>query len=366
METESTTSTTGERASRQRSQMSFWNKLDERLGLAGLAYPVPEYANSLPYILGGITLAGFIILILTGVLLAQFYDPNPAGAHDSVIYIITQVPFGDFLRSIHFWTANLVVVTLLLHLIRVFTTGSYKRPREANWLVGLGLFAVTLGFVFTGTVLKWDQEGVEALAHNKEIGEILGLWGVWFTSEFTRSVPILTRLYLGHVTLLPAIFTLLIIAHVYLIKQLGISPKPTLDALSGPPSKEQGSSRFTQHLRKMAGYGLWLLGLAGVLALVWPARLGYPGVSGAEVTKPPWMFLPFYPLEDVLGIRGLLVGGIVLFGLLALVPFVDRSKWVSPRRRKWIIIAGIILLVILIALAGYAWVSRPVPHLMGG
>lgn len=366
MATESTKSTSGLQAPSSASKISFWSKVDERLGLSGLAYPVPEYANSLPYILGGITLAGFIILILTGVLLAQFYDPDPAAAHDSVLYIITQVPFGDFLRSIHFWTANLVVITLLLHLIRVFTTGSYKRPREVNWLVGLGLFAISLGFVFTGTVLKWDQEGVEALAHNKEIGEILGLWGVWFTSEFTRSVPILTRLYLGHVTLLPAIFTLLIIAHVYLIKQLGISPKPTLEAASGPATKEEGGSRFSLHIRKMAGYGLWLLTLAGGLALIWPARLGYAGVSGAEVTKPPWMFLPFYPLEDVFGIQGLLIGGIVLFGLLALVPFVDRSKWVSPRKRKWIIIAGIFLLVLLIALAGYAWLSRPVPHIMGG
>lgn len=344
--------------------MSFWEKVDERLGLSGLAYPVPAHANSLPYVLGGITLFGFIVLILTGVWLAQFYHPDPANAHASVIFIITQVPFGDFIRGVHFWTANLVMITVLLHLMRIFTTGSYKRPREANWLVGLGLLAVTLGFVFTGTVLKWDQEGVEALAHNREIGELLGLWGVWFTSEFTRSVSILTRLYLGHVTLLPAALTLLIIAHVYLIKQLGISPQATADAASEPPAKEQGTSRFTVHLRKMTGYGLLLLALAGALALLWPAPLGQPGVPGAEVTKPPWMFLPFYPLEDVLGIRGLLLGSIALFGLLALVPFVDRSPWLSPRRRRWIIAAGIILLVLLVVLGGYAWLSRPVPHLM--
>lgn len=343
---------------------SFWDKVDERLGLSGLAYPVPAHANSLPYVLGGITLVGFLILIATGVLLAQFYHPHPANAHDSVIYIITEVPFGDFIRSVHFWTANLVVVTALLHLIRVFTTASYKRPREANWLVGVGLLAVTLGFVFTGTVLKWDQEGVEALAHNREIGELLGLWGVWFTNEFTLSAPLLTRLYLGHVAVLPAAFTLLIIAHIYLIKQLGISPKATADATSGPPTKEQGRSRFTEHLRKMTGYGLLLFALAGVLALAWPAPLGLQGVPGAEVTKPPWMFLPFYPLEDVFGIRGLLMGSGVLFALLALVPFVDRSPWLSPRRRRWIVAAATLLLVVLIVLAGYAWLSRPAPHLM--
>ncbi len=344
----------------------FWEKLDERLGLSGLAYPIPSYANRLPYLLGGITLFGFIILILTGILLAQFYNPMPEGAHDSVIYIITQVPFGDWVRSVHYWTANLVVVTVLLHLIRIFTTGSYKRPREANWLVGLGLLAVTLGFVFTGTVLKWDQEGVEALAHNREIGELLGIWGLWFTSEFTKSVSILTRLYLGHVTLLPAVLTVLVIAHLYLVKQLGISPRPTESATSGSTDPMPADSRFSGHIRKMAGFGLILLSLAGTLALIWPAPLGQAGVPGTEVTKPPWMFLPFYPLEDVLGIRGLLVGAVSLFGLLGLVPFLDRSPWLSPRRRNWVIGFGILILAVLIGLGILAWLSRPVPHIMGG
>ena len=344
----------------------LWEAIDERLRLSSLAYPVPEHANSLPYILGGITLFGFVILFASGILLAQFYNPSPAGAHDSVVYIITQVPFGDFLRSVHFWAANLVVITALLHLIRVFITGSYKRPREVNWWVGLGLLAVTLGFVFTGTVLKWDQEGVEALAHNRELGELLGLWGVWFTSEFTRSVPILPRLYLGHVTLLPAVFTVLIIAHVYLVKQLGISPRPTDQATAGVAEGTAPTSTFATHLRKMIGYGLLLLTLIGALALLWPAPLGQAGVPGVEVTKPPWMFLPFYPLEDVFGIRGLLAASIALFGLLGLVPLIDRSPWLSPRRRRGILIAGAVLLLALIILGGYAWLSRPVPHLMEG
>jgi quinol-cytochrome oxidoreductase complex cytochrome b subunit len=342
----------------------IWKKVNERLGLSSLAYPVPTHANNLPYLLGGVTLFGFIILGVTGVLLAQFYNPNPANAHDSVVYIITQTPLGDFIRSAHFWTANLVVITLILHLIRVFVTGSYKRPREINWLVGLGLLAVSLGFVFTGSVLKWDQEGIEALAHNQEIGEVLGLLGAWFTSDFSRSVPILTRLYIGHLTLLPAAFVVLIIAHIYLIKQLGISPQATNEATSGSPTKDQGASRFTVHLRKMTGYGLLLLALVGILSLIYPAPLGQAGIPGTEITKPPWMFLPFYPLEDVFGINGLLLGSAVLFILLGLVPFVDRITWLSPYRRRWILFAGVALLVGLVVLGIYGWYSRPVPHIM--
>jgi len=344
----------------------FWQTLNERLALSSLAYPVPDHANSLSYLLGGITLGGFIILILTGIILAQFYNPDPAAAHQSIVYMVTRASLVDFVRSLHFWTANLVVVSLLLHLGRVFATGSYKRPREINWLVGVALLAVTLGFVFTGTVLKWDQEAVEALAHNREIGDLLGIWGVWFTSEFTLSVPILTRLYLGHVTLLPAAFTVLIGVHLFLVKQLGISPKPGAEATSGPPTTDQGGSHFGLHVRKMVGFGLLLLAVAGGLALIFPAELGQPGIVGAEVTKPAWMFLPIYPLEDVFGIRGLLISTIVLLGLLASVPFIDRSPWLSPQRRRWIIAAGALGLAVAVGLGAYAWFSRPVAHLMGG
>jgi ubiquinol-cytochrome c reductase cytochrome b subunit len=342
----------------------LWDALNERLALSSLAYPVPDHANSLPYVLGGITFFGFLVLIVSGVFLAQFYHPHPDSAHTSVIYIITQAPFGDLVRSVHFWTANLVTLTVLLHMLRVFVTASYKRPREVNWLVGVGLLAVTLGFVFTGTVLKWDQESVEALGHNIEIGQLLGSWGAWFTNEFTLSVPILTRLFIGHVTMLPAAFTVLIIAHIYLIKQLGISPKAAGDAQSGPPSAGRGPAHFTEHLQKMAGYGFLLLAIVLVLALFAPAPLGNAGVPGAEVTKPPWMFLPIYPLEDVLGIRGLLIGAMTVIFLLVVVPFVDRSPWLSPRRRKWIIVIGALILVALIISGGYAWFSRPEAHLM--
>ncbi len=102
------------------------------MGLKGISYPVPGHANSLPYTLGGITIAGFLILFVTGLYLAQFYHPHPVDAHESVVYIITGVPLGDLVRSIPFWTAQMVTVTVLLHLLRVLFADSYKRPREIN------------------------------------------------------------------------------------------------------------------------------------------------------------------------------------------------------------------------------------------
>lgn len=346
-----------------RSGSSVGKWLTERLGLQGISYAVPKYANSLPYTLGGITLSGFLILIVTGIYLAQFYHPETADAHKSVVYIITQVTFGDLVRSIHFWTAQIVTGTVILHMLRVLFSASYKRPRELNWIVGLGLLAVTFGLVFTGTVLKMDQEGVEAFKHNIEAASLIGGLGAWFSSEFSLSVPLLTRLFNGHVTILPLIFAGLIAAHVFLIKQHGISPQPTRDA-TARATEGEGDSRFSAHLYRIAGYGLILLAVTLVLGLIFPAPLGQPGVAGAEVTKPWWMFIWLLPAEEALGARALIIFPLLLGGLLILVPFLDRSPWLSPARRKGVlIIAGLVLLAILIS--GIYSALQPVTgHLM--
>jgi len=203
-----------------------WEAIDERLGLSALAYPVPAHANGIGYILGGITFFGFLILAATGIWLAQFYHPTPATARESIVYVMNLAPLGDIVRGIHFWVANIVMATVLVHMGRVFTTGSYKRPREANWLIGLGLLGVTLGLIFTGTVLKWDQEGSEALAHYVQMGDLLGAFGFWFSADFTASLPILGRLYVAHIVILPALGALLLLAHFLLVKRHGISPLP--------------------------------------------------------------------------------------------------------------------------------------------
>ena len=259
--------TTGAR--RQRS----WAAIDERLGLSGLAYPVPAHANGIGYILGGISAFGFLILAVTGIWLAQFYHPTPSTARESIVYIMNIAPLGDVVRGIHFWVANIVMATVLLHMGRVFVTGSYKRPREANWLIGLGLLGVTLGLIFTGTVLKWDQEGYEALGHNVEMGDLLGAFGFWFSGDFTASLPIIGRLYIAHIFILPALGVLLLIAHFLLVKRHGISARPAdADAaVDGGPTPAKGGSTFAAHLVRMAGFGLLMLAIATVLA-VGPGR----------------------------------------------------------------------------------------------
>lgn len=345
-----------------------WDVLDERLGLSGLAYDVPAHANRIGYILGGITFFGFLILAGTGIWLAQFYHATPEAARASVVYIMNTALLGDMARGVHFWTANVVMATVLLHLGRIVVTGAYKRPREANWLIGLGLLATTLGLLFTGTVLKWDQEGFEALGHNVEAGNLLGAFGFWFSTDFTASVPILGRLYIAHIVILPAIGAMLMLAHFLLVKRHGISALPQIQdaALEGGPAPVKSGSTFAAHLARMAGFGLLILAATTVLSVIWPAPLGDRPIPGTETTKPPWMFLPFYPFEDWFGLPALLWSPAILFGGLALLPFVDRSRYRSPGRRRWVIAVGALLLIALVALEIYALATAPEPHIQGG
>lgn len=344
-----------------------WSAIDERTGLSALAYPVPAHANGLGYILGGITFFGFLILAATGIWLSQFYHATPEAARGSIAYIMNVAFAGDVVRGIHFWAANIVMATALLHFGRIFTTASFKRPREVNWLIGLGLLAVTLGLLFTGTVMKWDQEGYEALNHNIEAGNLLGAFGFWFSSDFAASLPLFGRLYIAHIVILPGIGALLLIAHFLLVKHHGISALPSeADAAveGGPAPRESGSS-FTAHLVRMAGFGLVMLAVATLLAIVFPAGLGPRPIPGMEITKPPWPFLPLYPLEDWFGLPALLWAPVLIFGGLALVPFLDRSPYRSWSRRRLVIAIGVLVALVLIALLVYAAVTPPVSHIPG-
>lgn len=346
----------------------IWAALDERLGLSGLAYPVPMHANGIGYILGGITFIGFLILAGTGIWMAQFYHATPEAARQSVLYIERAAPLGDIARGVHFWTANIVMATVLLHLGRIFTTGSYKRPREANWLIGVGLLATTLAMLFTGTVVKWDQEGYEALGHAEEAGGLLGALGFWFSGEFTATLPLLGRLYIAHIVILPAIGTMLLLAHFLIVKRHGISPLPSMAdaALRGGPAPNPGGSTFSAHGIRMIGFGLVVLAVSIGLTFIWPPGLGPQPVPGEEVTKPPWVFLPIYPFEDWFGLPALLWVPGILFGGLVLLPFIDRSPFRSPRRRKIVMAIGAAVVVALVALGVLAAITTPQPHLMGG
>jgi quinol-cytochrome oxidoreductase complex cytochrome b subunit len=342
--------------------------VDDRFGLEGLRYPVPRHANTLASTLGGITLASFILLAVTGVYLAQFYDPTPARAHASVTYITDQAFAGALIRSLHFWLATAFVVALILHMVRTFVTASFKAPREGIWLTGVVLFLLTAGLLFSGTVLKQDQESVEALAHNTEIAKIFGFVGFWFSSDFTNNISIVTRLYIAHVSILPLFVVAVLAVHMLLIKRHRMSPQPW-----GTPEqidereRSEPSRTFTSHLGHIGMWTFVLLGLVLLLAGLRPAGIGPAGVEGIEITKPPWYFLWLYPWENWLGLKALyLIPAVLVTGLLA-IPFLDRSKERDPRRRKLWMALGAAVLLAWLGLTIYGAATVPVSHTgMGG
>lgn len=330
----------------ERGRGNFWRVLDERLGLSTFRYPVPPHANTLAYTLGGITLISFLILVATGFLLTQYYDPLPEAANQSVRYIITTASWARIIRGLHYWAAQMMVLTVVLHLIRVFVTAAYKRPREANWMIGIGLLGLTMGLYFTGTVIKWDQEGYEAMLHNMEGARFLGGLGVWFSAAFTRSVPMLVRLYVTHVSILPALLTVMVLTHFALVKYHEISPSPWAPARPASPES------FTRHIQRLIGYGLVLLGGLLALAVLLPPGIGPTPIEGVEVTRPPLPLIWLYPLENWFGLGAVFYGALLLFVFLLLVPFLDRGPERLPGRR-WAMMAvgGVILAVILALIA---------------
>lgn len=298
--------------------------LSRRLGLHALDYPVPREANRWTYMLGGLTSFFVVLLVVTGIYLAQFYNPSPAGAHDSVLYIIVRAPMGDWVRSLHYWAAGAVTVTVAAHLVYVFWRRSYKSPRELTWWAGVGMAALLFLLIVTGSALRYDQEGFEALAHFVAGGELTGALGVFFTEAFTRSTSLLSRIFSLHTSLLPLALLGLMALHFWLIRHLGIH------------GDYGETGRFRHHAVRLGGASLLAFAAVGLLAALFPEDLGYPPVAGVEVTKPFWPVLWVYGLENLLGMWGMVLGPAGLLLFLLAVPLLDRKEDDTPGRHGWV------------------------------
>jgi ubiquinol-cytochrome c reductase cytochrome b subunit len=324
---------------------SSW--LGERFALTALDYPIPARANRLDFMLGALTLVALTVLALTGIVLTQYYNPTPLGAHESVRYVITQAPFVTLLRDVHVWSATGALVLVFTHLSAVFWRRGFRRPREALWWSGVLLLALLFVLAFTGTVLRTDQEAVEALAHAVAGARVGGPIGIPFQPDFSPS-PLVTRIYGLHVSVLPLVLVSVLSLHLWLIRHLGVSASGQLQ------------SHFRTHLRPLSGFAFVVVAVVALLAIVSPAELLAPGIEGFEVTKPFGPFLWIYAAENLFGIPGMLLAPAVLFGFLALVPVLDRR---DSRLARFTRLAGAVLLVVMIAAIIYAALAPAQSHL---
>jgi cytochrome b6 len=358
---------------------SAYRWLDDRLHVSTARQAltdkmVPVHRASVIYYFGGMTLFFFAIQVVTGILLMLYYRPSADHAFESVEFIMTTVPFGWLIRSIHSWSANLMVFFAFVHLATVYFSKAYRPPRELTWITGCLLLFLILGFGFSGYLLPWNQLAFFATKVGTDIAGAVPLIGEW-TVRFLRggdrvTGATLSRFYGWHVAILPALTALLLGIHLLLVQLQGMSVPPALEE----ESRRRRPMRFVPHfvLRDMFGWIL-ALGVLAALAALFPWELGEkadPFVPAYSDIKPEWYFmfmfqtLKLVPGGEFLGIEYEAVP-ILLFGLAGLallaVPFLDR-KVVGTGRSPGFTIAGVLALIFIIGMTSWGYHS-PVPVL---
>jgi quinol-cytochrome oxidoreductase complex cytochrome b subunit len=324
---------------------------------------VPMTART--FYFGGIALFMFGIQIVTGTLLTLYYKPTPEAAYKSVQFITSDVSFGWLIRSVHHWTANLMILFVALHLVRVFFQAAYKFPREVTWIIGCVLLLVTLGFGFTGYLLPWDQRAYWATVVGTEIAAAVPFVGDALL-QFLRGGPDVTgetmsRFFGIHVLVLPLLLGVLVGVHLVLVHQLGLaSPKRPTPRVPTPEHDAEPLRPFFPHYlldEVVAWY--FILAVLVVLASLFPAGLEEPAdplVTPAH-TKPEWYYLGVYQFLKLVPRSVGILGAIAAVGLLFVWPFLDRNPEVLARRRLLAVGAATLAIVGLVALTVWGYVS---------
>lgn len=323
----------------------FVNWLDERIGSSELMRTqftdcrVPAGAGFFQT-LGVAALVGVTLQVLSGILLLVYYVPHAEHAFRSTQDIMTTVPFGWFVRSVHLVGSNLLVAVLLVHLVSVFVKGSYGRPRELTWVSGAVLLLVVLGCCFTGYLLPWSQASYWATTimitmptYFPVVGEYLA--GILKGGEAISGAT-LNRFFALHVGLLPLCFALLVALHVFFVKRLGISGWQSGEG-SSQTEHGQGSAGMplmplwpdfaTRAAVTVMGYCavmFFIISFAPTLFLPADAIAPADPLKTPEMVRPQWYFLAPYQMVKLFPHKflGIIVEGLFIMALV-LWPFID-------------------------------------------
>ncbi|MBE0644898.1 MAG: cytochrome bc complex cytochrome b subunit [Bacteroidetes bacterium] len=349
--------------------VSGW--VEERVDLSGVKEfiahkSVPKNRHSIWYYFGGVTLFLFIVQVISGILLLFYYRPGADTAFESIRFLMTKVQFGWLMRSVHSWSANLMVLAAAVHMFSVFLTKAYRKPREMTWVSGMLLFFLSLGFGFSGYLLPWNELAFFATKVGTDIAGSVPVVGHPIM-ELLRGGPdvggaTLSRFFGFHVALFPAIFTVLLTVHLLLVQKQGMS-SPIGAAEHGEEKTMPFFPNFV--LRDLL---LWLivLNILAILAVFFPWELGVkadPFAAAPAGILPEWYFLFMFQILKLLPahiwfIEGE-VFGILFFGvaglLWVLVPFWDRASQRGENNR-WFTYLGIFVIVFILFFTILGWV----------
>jgi len=313
--------------------------------------PVPEHLKRWWFALGGTPAYLFVVQIVTGILLAFYYQPSPSTAFESVRYITEQVSYGWYIRGLHKWGATLMIAAVILHQIRVFFTGAYRRPRELNWMIGMALLVCTLLLGFTGYSLVFEQ---------------LSYWGATVGANITDTVPIvgpmlkdallggaayndrtLSRFFILHGAVLPVTLILLLVMHIGLVRLHGVT-QLRFEAEDAAPVRH--FNFFPEHFYTELIIGLTLMILLSALATLLPVGTGARAnpLITPEVIKPEWFFyVAFRWLKLFSGLTAVLTQGFIVFVMFCW-PFVDDwlvRRFKYPEVSVWIGVLGVFTII---------------------
>lgn len=318
------------------------NWLDDRFGLSAIMdfmkkKPVPQTRHSIWFYTGSSILLFFAIQVITGFMLILYYNPTLDEANASVGRIMTEVPLGWIIRSVHSWSATFMIAIVFIHMISIWLIKSYRKPREITWLTGVLLLGISLFFGFTGYLLPWDDLSLSATKVGTDIPRSIPVVGAWVTSLLRGGEDVtgdtLTRFFGIHVCILPIFILILLAIHIYLIQKQGMSL----------PLKEEVAKKEVRNIpfwpnfiyREMIVW-LILVGILFTFAIFLPPSLEKQAdlmAAAPEGLKPEWYFLFLFQTLKIFPAKILFFHGdtvavlLILLGFLYifLLPFIDNK-----------------------------------------
>ena len=347
-------------------KMKEW--LDERFGLSAVTKflknkAIPMHRHTIWSYTGSAILLFFAIQVLTGFILIFYYKPILEEANASVARIMTEIPFGWILRSVHSWSATFMIVFVFIHLLSIWIHKAYRRPRELTWMTGVLLLMCSLFFGFTGYLLPWDDLSFSATKVGTDIPRAIPIVGDWVTQMLRGGEDVtgdtLTRFFGIHVCILPLALIVILAVHVYLIQKLGMSVPLEVEKSS---EKLKEIPFWPNFVYRETIVWLILFGVCLTIAILFPPSLDKTAdmmAPAPEGIKPEWYFLFLFQTLKIFPAKLLFISGetaavlLIFLGVLFFffLPVIDNK----PEERKGKVIKILAYVFILYAVIFSIW-----------
>lgn len=310
---------------------TIYTWFEERLGMTEIfgflsKKDIPQHKHTIWYYTGSAILLFLVIQIITGVMLAFYYKPTLEQANESVARIITEVPLGWIVRSLHSWSASFMIILVMIHLISIWLTKAYYKPREITWMSGIFLLLISLVFGFTGYLLPWDDLSFSATKVGTDIPRAIPVVGIWVTKLLRGGEDVtgdtLSRFFTLHICILPLCIFLILAVHIYLIQKHGISRPLKMEREKIKLNTLPFWPNFV--FREMVVWVV-LLGILLTIAVFIPPSLGKQAdlmAPAPDGIKPEWYFLFLFQTLKIFPAKILFISGETLAVFLILIAVV--------------------------------------------